>query len=201
MITILEKSEYNINFHPMVDFVEASPLSLQRQHSKLLAKFQAQEVEINRLKEIVKILEDKDGVIGERSGDDAPIKGMRIDEEVVATERVSSDTEEVRLDEGEVAAKRACEDTEEMATVLTTMDAATVLASAVVDVPTGSGSISTASTPAEGSVPTGSKEFPTASPVLATASVVTPYRRRKGKEVMVEFETPKKQKVQEQIDA
>nr|GFA23837.1 hypothetical protein [Tanacetum cinerariifolium] len=40
---------------------------------------------------------------------------------------------------------------------------------------------------------------PTASLVFAT--VVTPYRRRKGKEVMVESKTPKKQKVQEQIDA
>nr|GFC83330.1 hypothetical protein [Tanacetum cinerariifolium] len=49
--------------------------SLQRQHSELLAKFQAQEVEINRLKERVKNLEDKDGVIGDTSGDDAPIKG------------------------------------------------------------------------------------------------------------------------------
>nr|GEX34350.1 hypothetical protein [Tanacetum cinerariifolium] len=102
--------------------------SLQRQHSELLAKFQAQEVEINRLKERVKKLEDKGGVIGDRSGDDTPIKERRIDEEEVATERVSSDTEEVRLDEGEVAAERASEDTEEMATVLTTMDAATILA-------------------------------------------------------------------------
>nr|GEW51793.1 hypothetical protein [Tanacetum cinerariifolium] len=63
------------------------------------------------------------------------------------------------------------------------------------------GSIPTASTPAEGSVPTGSEEVPTTSLVFATATVVTPVTRRKGKEVMVEFKTPKKQKVQEQIDA
>nr|GEW47851.1 hypothetical protein [Tanacetum cinerariifolium] len=132
-------------------------------------------VEINRLKERVKILEDKGGLIGNRSGDDAPIKGRRIDEEEVATERVSSDSEEVRLDEGEVAAERASEDTEEMATVLTTMDAATVLTSGTAEVPTGSGSI------------------PTAGPLLL--------KRRKGMEVMVESETPKKQKLQEQIDA
>nr|GFC42615.1 hypothetical protein [Tanacetum cinerariifolium] len=49
--------------------------SLQRQHSELLAKFQAQEVEIIRLKERVKVLEDKDGVIGDKYRDDAPIKG------------------------------------------------------------------------------------------------------------------------------
>nr|GEY73222.1 putative ribonuclease H-like domain-containing protein [Tanacetum cinerariifolium] len=97
------------------------------------------------------------------SEDDAPIKGRSMDEGKAATERVSDDTKE-------------------MATVLTSMDAATVLASGVVDVPTGSGSIPTASTPAEGSVPTGSNEVPTASPVFATAIVVTPVTRRKGKE-------------------
>nr|GEY25509.1 putative ribonuclease H-like domain-containing protein [Tanacetum cinerariifolium] len=48
-----------------------------------------------------------------------------------------------------------------------------------IDVPTSSGSIPTASTPAEEQVPTGSDVFPTASLVFATATVVTPYRRRK----------------------
>nr|GFA84343.1 hypothetical protein [Tanacetum cinerariifolium] len=93
------------------------------------------------------------------------------------------------IDEGEAATERISDDSEKMAIVLTSMDAATVLASGVVDVPTGSGSIPTASTHAEEQVPT----------VFAT--MVTPYRRRKGKEVMVESETLKKQKVQEQIDA
>nr|GFA22948.1 hypothetical protein [Tanacetum cinerariifolium] len=50
-------------------------------------------------------------------------------------------------------------------------------------------------------VPTGSDVVPTASLVFVTATVVTPYKRRKGKEVMVKSETLKKQKVQEQIDA
>nr|GFA57499.1 hypothetical protein [Tanacetum cinerariifolium] len=126
--------------------------SLQTQLSELTAKFQAQEVEINMLKERVKM--------------------------GAATERISDDSEE-------------------MATIFTSMDATTVLASRVIDVPTGSGSIPTASTHAEVSVPTGSEEVPTASPVFATATVVTPYSRRKGKEVMVESDTPKKQKVQE----
>nr|GFA87017.1 hypothetical protein [Tanacetum cinerariifolium] len=100
----------------------------------------------------------------------------------------------------EAAAERVSDDTEEMATVLTSMDAATILASGVAEVPTGSGSIPTAGPPAA-EVPTGSDVVPTASPVFATATVVTPYRRRKGKEIMVESETPKKKKVQEQIDA
>nr|GEZ58203.1 hypothetical protein [Tanacetum cinerariifolium] len=57
-------------------------------------------------------------------GDDAPIKGRN-------------------LDEGEAAAKRASNDTEEMATVLTSIDATTVLASGAAKVPTGSRSILT----------------------------------------------------------
>nr|GEZ85899.1 hypothetical protein [Tanacetum cinerariifolium] len=284
MVAILEKSEHNVDFHPMVDFIEASPLrietteegtqifatvdsihktitesslreilslkmrkesgegsgtptephytpspkapppsppthssptlppitttsipavtspaadegsmqktiskltalcaSLQRQHFELLAKFQAQEVEINMLKERVKLLEDRDGVDAQRSRDDAPIKGRSLDEREATAERISDDSEE-------------------MATVLTSMDAATVLAGGIADVPTGSGSIPTASPPAD-EVHTGSDVVPTASPVFSTATVVTPYRRRKGKEVMVESETLKKQRVQEQIDA
>nr|GEX61879.1 hypothetical protein [Tanacetum cinerariifolium] len=134
--------------------------SLQRKLSDLTDKFQAQEVEINRLKEIVKQLEEKEGVAATNSRDDALIKGRGMDEREVAKERVSDDTEE-------------------MATVLTSMDATTVLASGVVDVPTGSGSIPTASTLAEGSIPTGSDEVPTTSPVFATATLVTPVTRRK----------------------
>nr|GEV65715.1 hypothetical protein [Tanacetum cinerariifolium] len=88
------------------------------------------------------------------------------------------------LDEGEAAAERVSDDTEEMASVLTSLDAATVLASRAAEVPTGSGSIPTAG-PAAAEVPTGSDVVPTASPVFATSTVVTPYRRRKGKEVMI----------------
>nr|GFB19507.1 hypothetical protein [Tanacetum cinerariifolium] len=123
-----------------------------------------QEVEINRLKARVKLLKDREGVAAERSEDDAPIKGRN-------------------LDKGETAAERVSDDIEEMATVLTSMDAATVLASGVAGVPTGSGSIPTTSPPAA-EVPTGSDVVPTASLFFTTATVVTPYRRRKGKEVM-----------------
>nr|GEY20454.1 putative ribonuclease H-like domain-containing protein [Tanacetum cinerariifolium] len=112
-----------------------------------------QEVEINRLKDRVKLLEDRDGVDAIRSGDDAPIKGRS-------------------MDEGEAATKRISDDSKEMATVLTSMDAGIILASGVVDVLTGSGSIPTASTPAEEQVPTGSDVVPTTSPVFATATVV-----------------------------
>nr|GFC02613.1 hypothetical protein [Tanacetum cinerariifolium] len=157
------------------------------------------EVEINKLKERVKVLEDNQGVIGARSTYDAPIKGRMIDEEEGITGRVSTDTEEIRMDEGEVAVERTSEDTEELATVLTSIDAATVLAGRI-DVPTGSYSIFTAGPPAV-DIHTGSEVVSTTSPIVATATVVTLYLRRKGKEVMVESDTPKKQRLQEQIDA
>nr|GEX31494.1 hypothetical protein [Tanacetum cinerariifolium] len=154
--------------------------SLQRQHSEMVAKFEAQELEINRLKARVKLLYDREGVAAERSGDDAPIKGRN-------------------LDEWEATAERVSDDTEEMATVLTFIDVATILASRVAEVPTGSGSIPTVGPPAT-EVPTGSDVVPTAGLIFATATVVTPYTRRKGKETMVESETPKKKKIQEHMD-
>nr|GEY92774.1 hypothetical protein [Tanacetum cinerariifolium] len=167
-----------------LDELTALCTSLQRQQSEMVSKFEAQELEINRLKDKIKLLEDKDRGVVDQSGDDAPIKGKR-------------------LDEGEEAAKRVSDDTEEMATVLTSMDTASILtsggvqvvpttaevATATVSIPTGSGVVSTAS-------PT----IPTAAPIFTTATESTPYTRRKGKETMVESDTPKKKKAQEQID-
>nr|GEY44089.1 hypothetical protein [Tanacetum cinerariifolium] len=49
-------------------------------------------------------------------------------------------------------------------------------------------------------VPTGSDVVPTAGLIFATATVVTPYTRRKGKEKLIESETPKKKKIQKQMD-
>nr|GEY87188.1 hypothetical protein [Tanacetum cinerariifolium] len=103
------------------------------------------------------------------------------------------------LEDREGGAEKGIDDTEEMVTVLTSLDAATVLSSGVAKVPTGSGSIPTAGPPATG-VPTGSGMVPTASPIFTTATESTPYTRRKGKEKMVESDTPKKKKLQEQID-
>nr|GEY34175.1 hypothetical protein [Tanacetum cinerariifolium] len=144
---------------------------LQRQYSELLVKFQAQKEELIRLKERVQVLEDREGNTAKQSGDDAPIKGRSIDE-------------------GEAAAERISNNSEGIARVLTSMDAATVLAGGI-DVPTGSGSIPTAGPPAT-IIFTGSEVGPTASPIVT---------RRKGKEVMVESDTPKKKKLQEQINA
>nr|GEX74725.1 hypothetical protein [Tanacetum cinerariifolium] len=69
--------------------------SLQRKYFELLAKFQAQEVEINRLKERVKLLEERDGVATQISRDDAPIKGRILDEREAVAERISDDLEEM----------------------------------------------------------------------------------------------------------
>nr|GEV48255.1 retrovirus-related Pol polyprotein from transposon TNT 1-94 [Tanacetum cinerariifolium] len=125
------------------------------------------------------------------------------------------------LDEGEEAAiersmEKGSNDTEEMVNVLTSLDAVTVLSNGVsvsispvtevyvAEVPTGSGSIPTASPPGTGvpigGIPTGSDVVPTASPIFTTATVATPYTRREGKEKMAESETPKKKKIQEQMD-
>nr|GFB32214.1 hypothetical protein [Tanacetum cinerariifolium] len=69
-------------------------------------------------------------------------------------------------------------------------DEATVLAREI-NVPTGSGFIPTAGPPTT-VISTSSEVGPTASPIVT---------RRKGKEVMVESDTLKKKKLQEQIDA
>nr|GEW97416.1 hypothetical protein [Tanacetum cinerariifolium] len=108
-----------------------------------------------------------------KSREDAPIKGRSLDEgEEAAIER---------------STEKGSNDTEEMVNVLTSMDATTVLSSGVsvtispvtevyvAEVLTGIGSIPTASPPGT-RVPTG------------------------GKEKMVESETPKKKKIQEQMD-
>nr|GEY80444.1 hypothetical protein [Tanacetum cinerariifolium] len=132
--------------YPMIQHQGLLPLLLLRA---------AQEVEIRKLKDRVKVLEDREGVAATQSGDDAPIKGMSIDEGEATTERISDDSEE-------------------LARVLTSMDAATILAGGI-DVPTGSG-------------------FPLLVPLLVTFPLA-------DKEVMVESDTPKKQRFQEQIDA
>nr|GEY71670.1 hypothetical protein [Tanacetum cinerariifolium] len=103
------------NMQQKLDELMALCTSLQRQQSEMVSRFEAQELEINSLKDRIKLLEDKDIGVTEQSGDDAPIKGMRLDEE-------------------EEVAERVCDDTEEMATVFTSMDAASILTSGGVQV-------------------------------------------------------------------
>nr|GEX21017.1 hypothetical protein [Tanacetum cinerariifolium] len=87
--------------------------------------------------------------------------------------------------------------------VLTSLDAANILTSGVQAV-----SVPPVAEVSTVGVPNGSGLVPTVSAIFTTASMVTPYSRRprvisskdKGKEKMVESYTPKKKKLQEQID-
>nr|GEX20118.1 putative reverse transcriptase, RNA-dependent DNA polymerase [Tanacetum cinerariifolium] len=158
--------------------------SLQRQQSEMVSKFAAQELEIKNLKARVKLLENREGGGIAQYGDDAPIKGRSLDEGEEATESVSDDTEE-------------------MTTVLTSMDAASILTSGGVQVVPTAAKVATATvsiSTGSGVVSTTSPTNPTAALIFTTATESTPYTRRKGKEIIVEYETPKKKKVQEQID-
>nr|GFA02782.1 hypothetical protein [Tanacetum cinerariifolium] len=88
----------------------------------------------------------------------------------------------------ERSTERGSNDTEEMVNVLSSMEATNILTSGVADV----------SVPPVTGVST--VGVPTVSAIFTTASVVTPYSRRprgisakdKGKEKMVESDTPKK---------
>nr|GEV65997.1 hypothetical protein [Tanacetum cinerariifolium] len=155
----------------------------------MATKIEAQDLEISGLKAKIKLLEDKDKGSAKLYRDDALIKGrsMEIGEEA-GVEKIT---------------KRGSNDTKELVNVLTSMEAANILTSGVaaVSVPPVVG-ISTVG------VPTVNGLVPTVSAIFTTASVVTPYSRRpreilakdKGKEKMVESDTPKKKKLQEHID-
>nr|GEU69574.1 hypothetical protein [Tanacetum cinerariifolium] len=219
MIAILEKSEHNVDFHKIVDFVEASHIryaltinptvyvshirqfwstariKTTNEGTKILATVVGKprtisESSIRRnLKLNDELLEDKDKGTAEFFGDDAPVKGRSLETgEEAGIER---------------STERGSNDTKEMVNILTSMDAANILTSGVTDV-----SVPPAAEVSTIGVPTGSDLVPTVSAIFTTASVVTPYSRRpreisakdKGKEKMVESDTPNKKKLQEQID-
>nr|GEU60241.1 hypothetical protein [Tanacetum cinerariifolium] len=156
--TIAKSSTLPHDSAPRVTSPAADERSMQHNISKLTALC---------TRDRVKVLEDKEDVAITQSGDDAPIKGRSINEGEAAAERISNDSEEV-------------------VRVLTSIDAATVLAGGI-DVPTGSGFIPPATI-----ISTDSEVGPTVSLIIT---------RRKGKEVMMESDTLKKKKLQEQIDA
>nr|GEU71860.1 hypothetical protein [Tanacetum cinerariifolium] len=89
--------------------------STSRVTSLVVYEGEALELEINSLKARITLLEDKDRGVAEHSGDDTPINGRN-------------------LDEGEAEAERVSDNTEEMETVLTSMDAASILTSRGVQV-------------------------------------------------------------------
>nr|GEW01606.1 putative ribonuclease H-like domain-containing protein [Tanacetum cinerariifolium] len=151
---------------------------LQMQQAEMASKIIAQDLEISSLKARIKLLKDKDKGSAELSGDDALIKGrsMEIGEEAGGTERGSNNTKE-------------------LVNILTSIDAANILTSRVQAV-----SVPPVAEVSTVGVPTSSGLVPTVSAIFTIASMVTPYSRRKGKEKMVESDTLKKKKLQEQID-
>nr|GEX66875.1 hypothetical protein [Tanacetum cinerariifolium] len=184
-VTSLAADEGNMQ-HKLTELTDLCT-HLQRQQDKMASKLTAQDQEIATLKAKIKNLEDRDGGYDDPSGEDATIKGRRL---------------ETREEAGiERSTEKGSDDTEEMVNVLTTLDAASVLSSGVqVSVPPAADITTVSVSPTTISVPTGSDVVPTASPIFTTATVSTPYSRRKGKEKMVESETPKKKKLQEQMD-
>nr|GEY20344.1 hypothetical protein [Tanacetum cinerariifolium] len=149
-----------------------------------------QDLEISGLEARVKFLKDKDRRSAEPTQEDAPIKGG-----------IMETGEEVGADK---STELGSNNTNEKVNVLSSMEAANILTSRVAAV-----SVDPVAGVSTKGVPTVSGLFPTASVIFTTGSVVTPYTRRsrgisakdKGKEKMVEFEVPKKRKLQEQIDA
>nr|GFA38354.1 hypothetical protein [Tanacetum cinerariifolium] len=132
---------------------------LQRQQDEMASKITAQDLEIVTLKARIKHLEDRDGGDDDPSREDAIIKGRRLETgEEAGIER---------------STKKGSNDTEEMVNVLTSLDASSVLSSGV-----------QVSVPLAAEVPTGSSVVPTASPIFITATVTTPYTRRKLEEEM-----------------
>nr|GEW06015.1 hypothetical protein [Tanacetum cinerariifolium] len=177
--------------------------SLQRQQSQMAAKIKDQDLDISGLKARVKSLKDKERRGAEPTQEDAPItRGiMEIWEELGAKK----------------STELGSNDTEEMVNVLCSMEAANFLTSRVA-----AASVSLVAGVSATGVPTVSGSFPTVNVIFTTASVVTPYTRRprgitirssqyirspiirakdRGKQKVIEFEVPKKRKLQEQIDA
>nr|GEW85384.1 hypothetical protein [Tanacetum cinerariifolium] len=154
---------------------------LQRHQTEMASKITTQDLEIASLKARIKLLKDKDGGGDEPSGEDAIIKGrsLKTGEEVGVEKSTGKDSN----------------DTEELVHVLTSLDAASILTSGGVQVVSVPPAIEVPTV----SVPIGSGMVPTASPIFTTASVVTPYSRRKGKEKMVESASKRRSENDKQI--
>nr|GFA45993.1 hypothetical protein [Tanacetum cinerariifolium] len=144
--------------------------------SSTLPHDSASREEIGRLKARVQVLEDIDVVATKQFREDAPIKGRS-------------------NNEGEAAAERISNDSEEIARVLTSIDAATVLAGEI-DVPNGSGFILTAGPPAT-IISTNSEVGPTASPIVTRRKEQV--KKQKSSEEAPKIETTTKEFLEEKI--
>nr|GEU37550.1 hypothetical protein [Tanacetum cinerariifolium] len=125
---------------------------LQRQQDEMASKITAQDLEISALKARIKHLEDRDGGDDDPSREYATIKGMSV---------------ETREEAGiERSTNKGSNDTKEMVNVLTSLDAASILTSGVQVSVSPAAEVTTASIPPAGEL-------------FTTATMTTPYSRRK----------------------
>nr|GEV22369.1 hypothetical protein [Tanacetum cinerariifolium] len=173
MVAILEKGEFNTDFHPMVDFITASPFRYALTVKPTIFVSHIRQfwstAWIETTDEGTYILATVDGI--QRTISESSLRhNLRL-----------RDEDGIVFILGEAAAERINNDSEDIARVLTSMDAATVLAGGI-DVPTGSGSIPTAGPPAT-VIYTGSEVGPTASPIVGTTLLPLIQEERAKKEL------------------
>nr|GEZ79821.1 hypothetical protein [Tanacetum cinerariifolium] len=234
MIAILEKYEHNVDFHPIVDFVEASYIRVETSNegtkilptvdgkprtifessirrnlklndeavisslpdaelfknltlmgvTSLAADEGSMQHQLNELTDLrTRLQRQQTKMASKIAAQELEITSLKA--KVKLLEDKDGGSAEPSREDTTIKGMRS-NDTEELANVLTFLDATSP---PVGEIPTVS-------------VPTGSGMVPTASPIFTTATVTTPYSRRKGKEKMVESPKKKKedQRRDEQID-
>nr|GEX41793.1 putative reverse transcriptase domain-containing protein [Tanacetum cinerariifolium] len=217
MIAILEKSEHNVDFHQIVDFVEASHIRDDSQGEAFptvsgldagqdreniimtyalphdsTARATSLDADEGSMKQQLQELTDLCTHLQRIKLLEDKDKGSR--EQSGDDALIKGRSMEIGEEAGvEKNTKRGSNDTEEMVNVLTSMDATNILTSGVADV-----SVPPVAGVSTVSVPTISGLVPTVSAIFTTASVVTPYSRRpreilardKSKKKVVESDTP-----------
>nr|GEV94152.1 hypothetical protein [Tanacetum cinerariifolium] len=194
MIAILEKTEHNIDFHQIVDFIKASHI---RQYSRKATRIALSKALSPAADEPASL--SRDDSQGEAFPTVSSLDAGQDRENIIKTSALPHESSprvtSLDAEEGkeEVRVERSTElgrnDTEEMVNVLSAMEAANILTSGVAAV-----SVSPVAVATTVGVPTVSGLVPTVSVIFTTASVVTPYSRRpreisakdKGKEKVVE---------------
>nr|GEW48944.1 hypothetical protein [Tanacetum cinerariifolium] len=189
MIAILEKYEHNVDFHQIVDFVEAFHI---RQYSRRARIAQSLALP-TAADEPASFLRDDSQ--GEAFPTVSGLEARQDRENIIKTSALPHDSPprvtSLAADEGNKD-RGGAEPSREDATIKGR--SLEIGEKAGVEKSTERGKVSIVG------IPTGSGLVPTASPIFTTASVVTPYSRRKGKDKMVESDMPKKKKLQEHID-
>nr|GEY68830.1 hypothetical protein [Tanacetum cinerariifolium] len=199
MVAILEKTEYNTDFHQIVDFLEASHIreniaktsALPHKSSPKVLSLNTDEgsmqQRIHELMELCTSLQRQQSQMAAKIKDqDLEISGLKArvksleDKERRSTEPTQEDApitrgiKDIKEDlEADKSTKLGSNDNEDMVNVLSSMEAVNILTSEGA-----AASVSPADVLPAAGVPTVSGSFPTASVIFTTASVVTPYTRR-----------------------